>query len=188
MTRRRLVTGVLFLTAVVVLGWTYVQNLVPAVHPEHDHGLENIAGGGFLRVESVEGGRRNLVGRPKGVLVLHWFALGAELTRAEVPLLVDYMRSAEADSGIDVVMIVVGSTRKQVLAWAKEFAVPTKSLYVDPAKKTARLMGVHKTPETLIYDSAGHLVHQARGPIDWSDADTRKAIAANKQGGGEHRH
>ena len=44
-----------------VVGWTCYRSLVPAIHPDHDHGLENIAGGGFLWVEATDGKRRNLV-------------------------------------------------------------------------------------------------------------------------------
>lgn len=74
---RGLIIGGIFVTLVAAIGFTSYQHLVRAVHPDHDHGLENIAGGGFLNVERVEGGRRNLVGRPDRVLVLHWFELGS---------------------------------------------------------------------------------------------------------------
>lgn len=189
MNRRRLVTGGILIAAIALLGWTYVQSLVPAVHPDHDHGLENIAGGGFLRVEAVEGGKRNLVGRPGRVLVLHWFALGSEMTKAELPLLVDYAKSVAGDDGIEVVMIAVGTPRRQVLEWAHDHGVPTKGLYVDPERKVARLIGVHRTPETLIYGPEGRLAHQARGPIQWSDPDTRRAIAASGHHEGDgHQH
>ena len=188
MTRRRLVTSAILVIGIAFLGWIYVQSLVPAVHEDHDHGLENIAGGGFLRVDAVEGGRRNLVGRPGHVLVLHWFGLGTPETAAELPLLVDYARSVEHEPDVEVVMIAVGTPRKQVLEWAREHAVPTAKLYADPDGKTARLIGVHRTPETLIYDPEGQLFHQARGPMDWSHDDTRAAIAAAAQGASGHQH
>lgn len=188
MTRRRLVTTGLLLAAIAVLGWTYVQSLVPAVHPDHDHGLENIAGGGFLRVEGAEGGQRNLVGRPGRVLVLHWFKLGEPMTASELPLLVDYIRSLPPDSGVEVVLVCVGTPRRQLAEWAREHSVPTQGLYADPQGRTARLIGAHRTPETLIYEPEGRLVHQSRGPIDWSDPATRAAIAASGHGAGDEPH
>lgn len=188
MTRRRLVTGAILSIGIAFLGWIYVQSLVPAVHEDHDHGLENIAGGGFLRVDAVEGGRRNLVGRPGHVLVLHWFRLGTPEAAAELPLLVDYARSVADNPAIEVAMIAVGTPRKQVLEWARAHSVPTARLYADPDGKTARLIGVHRTPETLLYDPDGQLFHQARGPMDWTHADTRAAIAAAAHGTVPHEH
>jgi hypothetical protein len=49
-------------------------------------------------------------------------------------------------------------------------------------------MGVRRTPETLIYDPEGHLVQQARGPMNWSDPQVHAAILGFKSGGGEHQH
>ena len=49
MPSRRIVVGAVIMIVVAVLGWTYYQSLVPAIHPDHDHGLENLAGGGPAR-------------------------------------------------------------------------------------------------------------------------------------------
>lgn len=185
---RRVLIGGVILVVVVAIGWTYTQSLVPAVHPDHDHGLENIAGGGRLNVEAAEGGRRNLVGRPDRVLILHWFQLGEPATKAELPLLVDYATSVEQDDGIEVVMIATGTPRKEILEWAQRHGVPTGKLYVDKEGKTARLMGVQRLPETLIYSPEGQLVHQARGSMDWIDPQVRAGIESFKAGGEEHQH
>ena len=48
--RRRLVSISIVLAVLALGGWTYYQRLVPAVHEDHDHALESIDGGGFLRV------------------------------------------------------------------------------------------------------------------------------------------
>lgn len=182
---RRLATGLVLVAGVALIGWIWSQSLVPAVHPDHDHGLENIAGGGALRVESVEGGTRNLVGRPDRVLILHWFALGVDATAMELPRLIDYARSIEHDDGIEVVLVAVQTPRERVHAWAVDHGVPTENLYVDPAGKTAQLIGVRRMPETLIYAPDGQLVHQARGPMAWSDPQLQQGIAQYRQGGGE---
>ena len=185
--RRVIISGVI-LTIVAVLGWTYYQSLVPAIHPDHDHGLENLAGGGFLRVEAVEGGQRNLVGRPGRVLILHWFELGTRSGVSDLPMLVDYASSVAGDPGIEVVLIAAGQKREAALAWARAHGVPTANLYVDPQGRTASLIGVQNFPDALIYDSEGHLVHQARGPMDWASAETRAAIEGFKSAGGAHTH
>lgn len=185
--RRRLVIGVAMVAVIVVLGWTYQQSLVPAIHPDHDHGLENIAGGGYLRVDRLDGGRRNLVGRPDRVLILHWFQIGLPTTTTELPQLIDYAKSVASDDGIEVVMVATGATREDVLTWANDHGVPTGNLYADPQNKTASLIGVRRIPETLFYDPEGHLVHQARGAMDWSDPRLREAIAGFKAGGA-HQH
>ena len=149
-TSRRFVSVTLLLLVITVVGWTYYRSLVPAIHPDHDHGLENLAGGGFLIVEPVAGGRRNLVGRPERVLILHWFELGAG--PGELPLLVDYAGSVASDPGIEVMMVAVGTPREKVLEWAQRHGMPTATLFVDREGKTAGLIGVQRVPETLIYD------------------------------------
>ena len=188
MNTRRIVIGLVLVAGIAVIGWTYMQSLVPAIHPDHDHGLENIAGGGWLRVEAAEGGRRNLVGRPDKVLILHWFSLGTQATTSELPLLIDYARSVEGDPDIEIVMVAVNTPRREVLEWARDHGVPTDYLYADPHGKTAQLIGVRRMPETLIYDPEGHLVHQARGPMAWNDPRLHAGIAQFKEGGGEHTH
>jgi len=186
--RRRLIALAAVLAVIAVGGWTYYQRLVPAVHEDHDHALQNIAGGGFLRVERAEGGNRNLVGRPGRVLILHWFELGNPASMNELPALVDYMNSIAADRDIEVVMTAVGRKRKDVFEWARAHGVPTARLHVDPDRETSRLIGVRQIPETLIYDPEGRLAHQALGPMNWADPEVRAGIEHYKHGAGEHTH
>lgn len=186
--RRRLIWAVVLIALVAMIGWAWTHHLVPAVHPDHDHGLENIAGGGFLRVERLEGGTRNLVGRPDKVFILHWFKLGSPSAAAELPLVVDYALAVGQDQGIEVVLIAVGDDRKTVADWARSHGLPTGNLYVDRKGDTASLIGAKRIPETLIYAPDGHLVHQARGPIDWSDPQFRAAVEGFKAGGEAHQH
>lgn len=189
MNKRRIVVGLVLVAGIAVIGWTYMQSLVPAIHPDHDHGLENIAGGGFLRVDALEGGRRNLVGKPDRVLVLHWFAPGTAASSSELPLLIDYKQSVAGDPDIEIVLIAVNRGADEVREWAGNHGVPTDNLYADPTGKTAQLIGVRRMPETLIYDPDGHLVHQARGPMAWNDPRLHAGIAQFKEGGdGEHSH
>lgn len=185
---RKVVSIAAIVLLVAVGGWTYFHSLVPAIHQDHDHGLENIAGGGFLRVERVEGGTRNLVGRPGRALILHWFELGSPAAASELPSLVDYARHVAGDRDIEVVLIAMGKKRDEVLAWARAHGMPTANLYVDPESKTAGLIGVRRSPETLIYDPEGRLAHQARGPMNWSDPQVHATVESIKHGAGEHEH
>lgn len=185
---RKVVSFAAVAVLALVGGWTYFSHLVPAVHEDHDHGLENIAGGGFLRVERVEGGTRNLVGRPGRVLVLHWFELGTPAAAGELPGLVDYSMQKANDRDVEIALIAMGKTRAEVLAWARAHGVPTANLYVDPESKTAALIGVRRNPETMIYDPEGHLAHQARGPMNWADPQVRASIEGFKRGTGEQQH
>lgn len=186
--RRRVVSVLLVIALVAVGGWAYVQSLVPAIHPDHDHGLENLAGGGFLRVEKAEGGRRNLVGRPGRVLILHWFEPGSPASKGELPLLVDYLHGTASDPELEIVLIATGKSQQEVREWAANYGVPVANLHIDKDTRTGSLMGVRRIPETLIYDPEGRLAHQARGPMNWADPETRDAIAHFKHGAGEHTH
>ena len=185
---RRLISIAALVALVAIGGWTYFHNLVPAIHQDHDHGLENIAGGGFLRVERREGGSRNLVGRPGRVLILHWFELGSAAAASELPSLVDYSQRVAGDRDIEIVLIAMGKQRQEVRAWAQAHGVPVANLYADPESKTAGLIGVRRNPETLIYDPEGHLAHQARGPMNWSDPQVHATVEGIKHGAGEHQH
>ena len=185
---RRMVIGTMFVVLLAIVGWGYYHSLVPAIHQDHDHPLENLAAGGFLRVEAVEGRRRNLVGRPGRVLILHWFQPNSATTASELPSLVDYSGSVADDPGIEVLLIATSGTRESVRDWARGHRIPTRPLYVDRNGETAQLIGVRRTPETLIYDPEGHLAHQARGPMDWTAPTLRQAIEGFKPGDGEHQH
>ena len=47
--------------------------LTPPRHADHDHAIAKLDAGGFLWIEATDGNRRNLVGIPEKVLVLHFF-------------------------------------------------------------------------------------------------------------------
>lgn len=185
---RRVVATAAVLVIVAIVGWTYVQHLVPAVHEDHDHALENIAGGGFLRVEKAEGGRRNLVGKPKGALILHWFDPASPATAQELPMLVQYAAAVQDDPEIEIVLVAPGVSRRELVEWARARGVPTDRLHADPDGRTTSLIGVRKLPDTLVYGPDGRLVQQTRGPVDWSNPQLRAAVDEIKHGGGEHEH
>ena len=59
---------------------------------------------------------------------------------------------------------------------------------LDPGSEIGELMGVRRIPETFIYDPAGHLRHQSRGPVDWSSGSIRGAIEQFKTDTAEDGH
>jgi len=54
-----------------------------------------------------------------------------------------------------------------VKATATGAGIPENLLYLDENSKTGGLCGVRRIPETLIFDPAGFLAYQARGPVSW---------------------
>ena len=108
--------------------------------------------------------------------------------RRELPSLVDYSQRVAGDRDIEIVLIAMGKQRQEVRAWAQAHGVPVANLYADPESKTAGLIGVRRNPETLIYDPEGHLAHQARGPMNWSDPQVHATVEGIKHGAGEHQH
>ena len=58
-----------------LIGFELYRSLTPATHTDHDHALENLDAGGFLRLQRADGSWRNMVGAPGKVLVLHWVSI-----------------------------------------------------------------------------------------------------------------
>lgn len=173
---------VVFLLVAGLVGYEMFYSLTPATHADHDHGLANLDAGGFLRVERATGGKRNLVGRPGKVLILHWFAPGSSAARSELPELLDFVASTSADDEIDVALVATGSDWSSVREFAGEMGIPEGVLYLDPERRTADLFGVRRIPETLVYDPNGRLAWQARGSAPWRSPQLLADIQRYKHG------
>ena len=180
--KQRYVLAVIFCAVAAVVGYNMYFSLTPATHADHDHGLANLDAGGFLRLEREDGGKRNLVGRPEKVLVLHWFTPDSPEAAAEVPALLEYAASVREDAGIEVVLVASRSEWPAVREFADRMGAPMGMVYRDATGRTGDLFGVRRIPETLIYDPNGRLAHQARGLADWASAGFRAGIEAFKQG------
>ena len=172
-TRNRFIIGAIVLVAAVVIGYNMYYSQTPPRHADHDHAIAKLNAGGFLWVEGADGDRRNLVGRPGRVLVLHWFDPTAP-SSAEQEAAARYAADLVGDEHAEIVFIAVAPSWEGLREWADRFGVPVDRLYLDRKGKTANLCGVRRLPETLIYDPTGVLAHQARGPISW----TRGGIGA----------
>jgi hypothetical protein len=179
-TRNRLIIGVIVLVAGAVIGYQMYYSQTPPRHADHDHAISKLNAGGFLWVEAENGKRRNLVGRPGRVLVLHWFDPTSP-SAAEQSAAARFSAGLPEGGEAEVVFIALAPSWEGLADWAEAAGVPVDKLYLDTKGKTANLCGVRRLPETLIYDPAGFLAHQARGPISWTasgvGAHIRRAAA-----------
>jgi hypothetical protein len=180
--KQRHVLALVFAAAAALVGYNMFFSLTPATHTDHDHGLANLDAGGFLRFERDGGGKRNFVGRPGKVLVMHFFTPGSAEAAAEIPELLRYRESVRDDDGVEVVLVAVRSTWPATRAAASALGAPQGAVYLDPDGRTSDLFGVRRIPETMIYDPAGRLAHQARGPADWASPQLRAEVQRFKRG------
>ena len=180
--KQRYVLALGFAVAAVLIGYNMFFSLTPATHTDHDHGLANLDAGGFLRFERDGGGKRNFVGRPGKVLVMHFFTPGSQEASAEVPALLGFLDSVRDDGGVEVVLVAVRSTWAETREACGRLGAPKGLVYLDPDGRTSDLFGVRRIPETLIYDPAGRLAHQARGRADWTSPQLRAEIQRFKRG------
>jgi len=166
--RNRLIIAVVVLLVGGFVAYQMFHSLTPPRHADHDHAMATIDAGGFLWIRALDGDRRNLVGPPGKVLVLHWFdpsATNGSEQRAAARLAAAGVPGAD----VDILLIAVGADRDAARAWAAATDIPTERVYVDADGATSELIGVRRLPETLVYDPAGRLAFQARGPMSWTD-------------------
>ena len=179
--RNRLIIGVLFILAGGFIAYQMFYSLTPPRHADHDHAMATIDAGGFLWLDAHGGGRRNLVGKPGKVLVLHWFDPDAE-ARSEQEQAARFAATVAADPMVEVLFVAQADSWDGLDEWAAAVGVPSESLFLDKGGRTGELMGVRRLPETLIYDPAGVLAHQARGPMSWSGSALTGRIERAKAG------
>lgn len=184
--RNRLIIGAAAVAAAVFLGYQMYYSQTPPRHADHDHAMAKIDAGGFLWVESLDGKRRNLVGKPGKVMLLHWFDPAAA-SHTEQREAARFAASVADDPTVEVLFIAEAPSSEGIETWAQSTGVPLAGLYLDRKGKTADLFGVRRLPETLIYDPNGILAHQARGPMSWSPARLRAQIEQYR-GGVEEMH
>ena len=180
-TRNRLIIGAIVVVVAAIIGYQMYYRQTPPRHADHDHAISKLNAGGFLWVEGADGKRRNLVGRPGKVLVLHWFDPTAS-SSAEQQAAARYAATAAADDTVEVLFIAQAPSWEGLRDWADEVGVPQQSLYLDAKGKTGTLCGIRRLPETVIYDPEGFLAHQARGPISWTSSGVGAHIHRAKAG------
>jgi hypothetical protein len=184
--RNRLMIGATMLFAAGFIAAKMFFSLTPPTHADHDHAMASLDAGGFLWIRSIDGDRRNLVGQPGHVLVLHWFDPDAP-DSAEQSAAAEIAAGYADDTGVDFAFIARASSAEGLDSWAQETGVDPSQLYFDRDGKTADLCGVRRWPETLIYDPKGTLAFQAKGAMDWNAASVEAQIR-RAAGGVEEMH
>lgn len=180
-TRNRLILGVVLAVAGAILAYNMFFALTPPRHADHDHAIAKLDAGGFLWIESVGGERRNIVGKPGKVLVMHWFDPQAVDLSEEKAAAAFATRFAD-DEDIEILFIAQAPSWEGVRTAATSAGIPDNLLYLDENSKTGDLCGVRRIPETLIFDPEGFLAHQARGPVAWSSPSITAQIERAKGG------
>jgi hypothetical protein len=184
--RNRLIIGVAAVAAAIFLGYQMYYSQTPPRHADHDHAMAKIDAGGFLWIKGSDGKRRNLVGKPGKVVLLHWFDPAAS-DHSQQQQAARFAAEVADDPLIEVLLIADAPSWEGLEEWAQANNVPMSILYLDQKGKTADLIGVRRLPETLIYDPNGTLAHQARGPMSWSGPRLRAQLEQFK-GGVEEMH
>lgn len=180
-TRNRLILGAALIIAGSLIAYNMFFSLTPPRHADHDHAIAKLDAGGFLWVEHAEGKRRNLVGIPGKVLILHWFDPHA-LDLTEEQTAASFAAKYSEDSEVDFLFIAQASGWDGIKTNTAGVGVPEKLLYLDDDGKTGDLCGVRRSPETLIYDSKGFLAYQSKGPAPWTGSSIRTQIDRAKGG------
>lgn len=162
--------GLALLAAGALAAYAYYLSLVPASHPDHDHGILNLDAGGRLMVETRSGKPRNLVGRPGHALVVHCFSTNVPEAAAELKSLFQFQEGVLTDRRIEFILIAENKDFATVDAWLVKNGlkppVPA-SLVLDPDGDTTKKLNSKRPLETMFFNAEGKLSSQARGRLDW---------------------
>ena len=152
--------------------WAYWLSLVPATHPDHDHGILNLDAGGRLNVTTREGKTRNLVGRPGKALVVHFFSTSAPGAAEELGGIFRLQEEMKGDPGVEFVLIAHDPDFATLDEWLKQkgLAAPAPAtLVLDPTGDTTQKLNSKRPLETMFFTAEGKLSSQARGALQWPD-------------------
>ncbi|MFV2072076.1 MAG: TlpA family protein disulfide reductase [Thermoanaerobaculales bacterium] len=179
--RNRLIIGLAIVLVGAVVAYEMFFSLTPPRHADHDHAIATLDAGGFLWIEPSDGSRRNLVGQPGKVLVLHWFDPTAT-DNSEQAQAASFAATFADDPMVEILFVAQASSWDGVREWAQAAGIAAEKLYLDKDARTGDLMGVRRLPETLIYDPIGLQALQAMGSTDWTNPDLAARIEGAKAG------
>ena len=143
--RRRVVLLSAVALFAVGFAWAYWLSLVPATHPDHDHGMLNLDAGGHLNVTTRDGKVRNLVGRPGKTLVLHFFSTSAPGAAEELAGIFRPQEQLKGDPGVEFVLIAHDRDFATLDAWLKQKGIVAPA----PASLVPRPDGRHDAEAQL---------------------------------------
>ena len=162
-----------FVAAGALAAYAYYLSLVPATHPDHDHGILNLDAGGRLMVETRSGKPRNLVGRPGHVLVVHFFGTAVPEAPEELRGLFRFQQGVGSDGRVEFVLIARDRDFPTVDAWLARNGLQPPSaseIVLDPSADTTQKLNSKRPIETMFFNAEGKLSSQARGRLDWMGA------------------
>lgn len=162
--------GALLVAAGALAAYAYYLSLVPASHPDHDHGILNLDAGGRLMVETRAGKARNLVGRPGHVLVLHFFSTAAPGAADELRSLFSFQQGLPPGGQVEILLVAQDRDFQTVDGWlARNGLTPPDpaATVLDPDGDTTRKLNSKRPVETMFFNAEGKLSSQARGRLDW---------------------
>jgi hypothetical protein len=170
--RRRTVLFAAIAAFAVAFAWSYWRSLVPATHADHDHGMLSLDGGGHLNVQTRDGKKRNLVGRPGKTLIVPFFSSKAEGAAAELGGIFRTQEELKSDPNVEFVLIAQDPDFPTLDAWLKEKGLtpPAPStLVLDPDGDVTAKINSKRPLETMFFTADGKLSSQARGRLEWPD-------------------
>jgi hypothetical protein len=179
--QRRSLMGFGLLAAGLLAAYSYTQSLVPASHPDHDHGILNLDAGGRLMVETRSGKARNLVGQPGHVLVIHFFSTAVPEAADELRGLLRFKESVSAARQAEFLLIAQDKSFAVVNSWMKQSGIqlPVPDMVViDPDGDTTKRLNSKRPLETMFFTPQGKLSSQAHGRMDWLAAAAGKLSEA----------
>jgi hypothetical protein len=179
--RNRLIIGAAIVLAGAFLAYQMFFSMTPPRHADHDHAIATLDAGGFLWLETPNGKRRNMVGEPGKVLVLHWFDPTAT-SSSEESRAAAFVDSFAGDPMAEALFVAQAPSWDGIDGWAEATGVPMSLVYLDEDGRTGELFGVRRLPETLIYDPTGLLAYQAKGPAVWTTSNLGAQIQKAKAG------
>ena len=167
--RRRIVFACAFLLAGTAGAAAYYHSLVPATHPDHDHGILNLDAGGKLLAESRDGKSRNFVGRPEKVLAIHFVTPEAPGAGDELRAAFEFQGKLPPNGGVEVVTLVKAPDWKAVDTFmaANRLTPPAGGVLLDREGETTQKLNSKRPLETMFFNADGKLSSQARGPLQW---------------------
>lgn len=172
-----------FIVAFVFAGalgvYAFRNSLVPATHPDHDHGIHSLDAGGRILVTTREGKPRNLVGAPGKVLVIHFFHTKAEGAADELKELLAF--APQAGDGVDFVLLAKENDFETLDTWLAANGLPRSPYFVvDPDGVATQRLNCKRDLDTMFFGKDGKLTSQSRGRLSWTSQgplEIRKAQA-----------
>lgn len=164
--QRRLVLTAGLLAVFAAGAYAYWLSLVPASHPDHDHGILNLDAGGRLLVKTRSGKDRNLVGRPGKVMVVSFFSTQAAGAARELGALLDLQAASPGTEFVYIAQDPDFATLDAWLASAGLKPVDPSSFVLDPSGETTHKLNSKRPLETMVFTPEGKLSSQGRGRVD----------------------